>query len=568
MRKWLKKAMASIIVLTIVLGMALNVYAAEELENTPTNTGTLTINGTTEGKEIDLYQIFSATVSGEKVAYTLEKAFEGYFKTLEGFETLTGDALSKAAYDYVAALDETEAGVHDGKGNGVKHVEFAKAVLMWILELKDANTIEAVNALKTQVMVIKDGADVGNKAVNTTASNGVNTTSIAGLPYGYYLVYPLGAADISREPNTPAMLVSVTDQVLDGTINMKSDYPTVNKVIVVSDGVDTKASDVGIGDSVTFKLTSTVPDMTGYNSYIFKMKDTLSNGLTFNEITSVKIGATVLKNMNDLDKTDDDKTYTLSQEGQKIEIQFNNFIDYKVRTNDLIEVIYTATLNKNAVVGTTPNTNEAMVEYSNDPSNEEKTDTSTPSIVDVHTFDFTIFKFHVTGDSKEPLSGVTFKLYRSEVCDEADVIKLTEVTTNVYIVDDQPTESSNSTITTDTNGNAKVQGLADGTYYLKEINPLEGYNALVGPIKIEIHPTYNSATNKLDSYTVNYTYNDIKGEANESHIIPIENKSGSVLPNTGGMGTMIFTIGGAVILAVMIVSSVVSRRRKRQDEEA
>ena len=55
-----------------------------------------------------------------------------------------------------------------------------------------------------------------------------------------------------------------------------------------------KAGDFGIGDTVTYQLTSKVPDMTGYNSYTFKFSDTLSNGLDLKEVLSVKVGNTTL----------------------------------------------------------------------------------------------------------------------------------------------------------------------------------------------------------------------------------------------------------------------------------
>ena len=161
----------------------------------------------------------------------------------------------------------------------------------------------------------------------------------------------------------------------------KSTYPTVDKVIV--DGNTNIAKDANIGDMVTFKLTSVVPDMTGYSSYTFNFKDTLSEGLTFGEISSVKIGEKILTEDNtDTPKED---TYTLTKNGQSITITFNNFISNKDSVGVSIEVTYTAILNEKAVSGMNPNSNSATVEYSNDPSNPATgTEDSEPSVVDTY----------------------------------------------------------------------------------------------------------------------------------------------------------------------------------------
>jgi len=103
------------------------------------------------------------------------------------------------------------------------------------------------------------------------------------LAYGFYLFNFAGATNvdgITGDVATPAMLINVTDPTV--TINMKSSYPVVDKI------ADDQST--AIGDTVTYTLTSHVPDMTGYDSYVFKFKDTLSAGLTFGGVTEVKIG--------------------------------------------------------------------------------------------------------------------------------------------------------------------------------------------------------------------------------------------------------------------------------------
>ena len=109
--------------------------------------------------------------------------------------------------------------------------------------------------------------------------------------------------------------------------------------------------------------------MTGYNSYTFKFTDTLSKGLDLKAILSVKVGDTELK----AGKTGDNTylpAYTTKGNGtHTLTISFNDFYNnFKIRTGQTITVVYTATLNKDAVIGMNPNTNKAVVEYSNNPT--------------------------------------------------------------------------------------------------------------------------------------------------------------------------------------------------------
>ena len=321
MKKLVSRFMAVLMAMVMILSMSMTAFAEVALK------GTLTVNNTVEGKTLDLYQIFTATKSGDNVAYTLNSAYEGFFQSkISGASALTGEALSEKAYAYV----KDQVG-RDGS-NGAA---FAKDIMGWIL-----NNATAVDATHT--------------TAHTTAGN----TVINNLDYGYYVVYPLGATDTSTAPGNEtvksvASLVSVTDTTV--SINMKSNYPTVVKKVN-----DKNADDVNIGDEVTYTLTSKVPDMTGYTSYVFNFKDTLSTGLTFKGITSVTVGSG--ENVQNVTAGTGDNTYTLTQYGQDITITMNNFLASNAnKAGQEIKVTYTATLNKDAVTGFDPNTNKATV---------------------------------------------------------------------------------------------------------------------------------------------------------------------------------------------------------------
>lgn len=582
MKKLVSRFMAVLMAMTMILSMSMTAFAAEAPK------GTLTVNNTVAGKTLDLYQIFTATKNGDNVAYTLNSAYEGFFKNntrIPGSESLTGEALSEKAYEYV----KTQVGTDGKSGTG-----FAKEILGWILE--NATTVATTH---------------------TTATTTAGSTVISGLEYGYYVVYPLGATDTSAAPGeqdytSVASLVSVTG---DAIVNMKSNYPTVDKKIIPAqsgsgitvgaivdgswegnhqlelddenDPEDTiaphgaadekKAGDFGIGDTITYQLTSKVPDMTGYNSYTFKFSDTLSKGLDLKEVLSVKVGNTTLK----AGKTGTN-TYALTYDetSRNLTVTLNDFYNsYKNHTGETITVVYTATLNKDAVIGMNPNTNKAVVEYSNNPTTGG-TGTSEPSIVDVHTFDFTIYKYYLKDqnnkEDKTALANAEFELYKANTTgDAADTnakINIVDVGNGVYR-QATPEEASASGFTSakivsDEDGKVLVKGLKAGTYYLKETKAPDGYNKLLSDIKIEITAKYNDATGELESYSVIYTYNGdpitvTNTDKLTSPEVPVENKTGVQLPSTGSKGALMVTLAGIVLFGALTASKAFGKKKAK-----
>ena len=576
----ISRCLAVLMAVAMVLTMSMTAFAAEAPK------GTLTVNNTVAGKTLDLYQIFTATKSGENVAYTLNSAYEGFFQSkISGASTLTGEALSEKAYTYVKEQVGTNGDAETAK-------TFAKDVLGWILDSN--NNITAT------------------KTVNTTATS----TVVSDLAYGYYLVYPKGATDTSTAPGnqtytSAASLVSITADT--ATINMKSNYPTVDKKIIPaqsgsgitvgaivdaswdgshqmelddennpedtiaphSESDEKKAGDFGIGDTVTYQLTSKVPDMTGYNSYTFKFTDTLSKGLDLKAILSVKVGDTELK----AGKAGDNTylpTYTTNENGtHTLTISFNEFYNnFKDRTGDTITVVYTATLNKDAEIGMNPNTNKAVVEYSNNPSTGG-TGTSEPSIVDVHTFNFTIFKYYLKDETKTALANAEFELYKANAAgDAADTdakINIVDEGKGVYrqaTADEaKATDFTSAKIVSDADGKVLVKGLDAGTYYLRETKAPDGYNLLLDDVKVEIKAVYDDTTGKLTSYSVDYTYNGKTTTgtaitaADNSPEVAVENKTGAELPSTGSKGALMVTLAGIVLFGALTASKAFGKKK-------
>lgn len=584
MKKIISRCMAVLLTVAMILTMSMTAFASEEAVTGATATGELTVNNTVAGKKLDLYQIFTAVKANGSVLYTLNPEYKGFFNGKVTVSDDSDETFSKAAYEYV----KTQVGE-----DGTAGVEFAKQLLAWIL---DSNN--SISATKT---------------VSTTDGS----TVIDNMAYGYYLVYPEGATDTSSAPGgqgytSVASLVSVTGN--DAQINMKSNYPTVDKKLIptqsgsgikvdaIVDGswegnhqmelddendaedtiaphgvtTETKAGDFAIGGTVTYQLTSKVPDMTGYNSYTFKFSDTLSKGLDLKEVLSVKVGNTTLK----AGKTGTN-TYALTYDktSRILTVTLNDFYNsYKNHTGETITVVYTATLNKDAVIGMNPNTNKAVVEYSNDPKSDG-TGTSEPSIVDVHTFDFTIYKYYLKDqnnkEDKTALANAEFELYKGNTegtaADEQAKVNIVDEGNGVYrqaTPEEANAGFTSAKIVSDADGKVLVKGLEAGTYYLRETKAPEGYNKLTGDIKITITAVYDETSGKLKSYSVTYKYGDageIKGEditAGENHPeVPVENKAGAQLPSTGSKGALMVTLAGIVLFGALTVSKVFRKRK-------
>ena len=253
----------------------------------------------------------------------------------------------------------------------------------------------------------------------------------------------------------------------------------------------------------------------------------------------------------------------------------NNFLASNAnKVGQEIKVTYTATLNKDAVTGFDPNTNKATVEYSNKPGTDDKGE-SEPSKVDVHTFNFTIFKYYLKGETKTGLANAEFELYKAntagDAADENAKINIVDEGNGVYrqaTADEaKATGFTSAKIVSDVDGKVLVKGLDAGTYYLRETKAPEGYNKLLSDIKVEIKANYDPKTGKLTSYSVDYTYNGTTTTGTEikdtttSPEVAVENKTGAQLPSTGSKGALMVTLAGIVLFGALTASKAFGKKK-------
>lgn len=520
MKSLMKRVFAAAAAIATVFGLAATTVATANAADNATLTVSTT-DAKFAGKTVNAYKMFSATVSGDgkAVSYTLTDEWKPFFEnsTASGLTGATNENVNDKANDYVSKLQ------------GEDLVAFATKASNWAQN--KANNIAA-------------GATA---TVSADASNDKYTATFAGLDYGYYVVAVPGAT-LANTSGQYATLVSVGRANV--TADIKGDLPTVDKKVQVgSTGKD--VTDAKIGDTLTFTLTSTIPDMSAYNTYTFNFKDTLSKGLTFGQVEFVKVEGvtdplTVGTDYTVTTPTASDNTFAVAMKDFKAKQQAN--------AGKKITVTYTATLNENAVVGGHGNTNSATIQYSNNPSTDG-TGESEPSKVRVFTYGFTVDKY--TGDqytdAATRLAGAKFTLAPKN----GDPMSFVQVnagsaTANAVYRVAKAGETGTTTITTPENGKVDFQGLKNGEYTLTETEAPAGYNKLASAIGVKVDGR-NDGTDNTDA-TVTITYNNDNGSVYGEHasngVIPVRNKSGVVLPGTGGMGTIAFTVIGVLVIAL------------------
>lgn len=469
------------------------------------------------GAKVDAWKMFDAKKSGDSTyTFTVVEGWKGFFEQAgegyPGFSATDPDFNAKAA-DYVRNL---------GQNNSADVTAFAKKAAAWAKANGNPGQVTAATAAKSD-----------NQYVAT----------FDGLELGYYLVKPYASVDTSTR-GTDAMLISVVDA--NASIDLKNSYPTVEKKV----DTDKKGNGAQVGDKVTFTLTSKVPNTSEFDKYTFQLVDTLSEGLTFNDDSNivVKVGTTTLTRATN-EVTGD---YTLTQDGQTVTFDLSGKIK-DLTAGEVITVTYTATLNEKAVQnfqdGKQDNTNSAKVVYTNGPSENNKGE-STPSETHTYTFGFDLKK--VDGDSNE-LAGAKFQLQRKGANGQYSIVKLVAVTSD-GITSYRPAKSDTETSATDTvttpaDGIIKFTGLDDGAYKLVETEAPKDYNK-AADTEFTIKANYNE-DGTLGTWSIDKVTDGT---------MTIVNRKGTLLPSTGGMGTIVFTVAGAAVVIAGVAWTIARRR--------
>lgn len=516
--KKLKKLAALVLAAAMVLAMGMTSFAAGPQK------GQLTVNvvngETNKGqnfkdKTIYIFKLFDLTTSGSAPSvnydYTINNTYKAAIK----------EALGSSAADY------TE-----------------DQILGALSKLSPSSdpTIQKFANDFTKKIVTTNGF-TGTPDTDYFTSGEITETkteyTFTSCDYGYYLVYLPDAVEVQSS------LVTVNGN--DSEVNIKSEIPTVEK-----EADETSAQ---IGEVVKFTVTTKVPDTSAYTNYVFKVNDTLSDGLTFVQ----DAGGTALADNNlpvkvTIGTGGEEESMTATVTDQSMTLDLSDKVTVaQGKIGQEITITYYAKLNSDAVI--TNSQNEVKIEYSNNPETDE-TGTTIPDIEKVPTFPIQIHKYEMGKDTGY-LAGAKFELYPDDEGRPGDTaIKVTGLNGKYTVKEDQSSgdtvmETQNTEISVDAGYNLYVNGLKAGTYWLVETDAPKGFNKVKDPIKVVIE------LNGEGDYNLT-----VDGTVQDDKIAEVENKTGSILPETGGIGTVLFT-GIAVVLILGVGASFVVSRKRR-----
>ena len=319
-----------------------------------------------------------------------------------------------------------------------------------------------------------------------------------------------------------------------------------------TEGTTTDWQDVAdhdIGDKIPFKLEGTVPaDYDAeYTSYYFAFHDKEEAGLTFNR-DSVKVY------VDDAEITTDFEVKTTTDDNCSFEVVFRDLKGISaVSAGSTIRVEYTSTLNDKAVIGGEGNLNKAQLEYSNNPRDTKSKDKTVWDNVVVFTYQVVVNKYANSVGENNKLAGAEFTLTK----------KLKDGTSKVI-----------TAVKSEDGVRFTFKGLDDGEYTLTETVTPEGYNT-IDPITFKVNANHEitwEGTGDRNTLLKSLTGNKVTGEitfaenanVNGSLVTDIINKSGTVLPSTGGMGTTVFYVVGGGLMAVAVVLLVTKKRMENK----
>ena len=569
--KKMKKIFALLIAVVMVLGMSTSVFAA------PVADGSLEIDNAISGESYTLYKIFDLTygTGGTQNAVTVpdgdsQNAIAGTYQPV--VYTYTKESGTDAFYTALAAATDyftvTQVGDSDvytvvRKMNEGTPVKSDAEVIAW---------------MKANIDKLPADRTIGTKTADSTSVKWEN------LAYGYYYA-----------ASSSGSLVTIDSTLKDVVVKEKNTIPSDDKKVKTAEDADYGSeTDAQIGDTVDFKLT--VTDGKGTNSFIV-LHDTMSAGLTLKQnsfsitdkngavaatnytvyvdkdlVTDTTGTATVTVNKSvDLSEEDitngmtgDDLVTYHSKDADSFVIVFNASYIESLNEDDVITITYSAILNDDAVVGT-PDTNKSKTTYSNQSTTEK--------VVEVNTYDVDILKYandatttaiadavfqlqDSTGNTRIWLIPGTavagYDVYEVAENQSPDLTALTAVydtRDSAILIGYKNAENTmvlyNAFVTTAGN-KVRIDGLdVDKTYKLEELEAPNGFNRLTEKV------TVTATTKTIDEV-----------EATDFADQNIQNLSGTELPSTGGIGTTIFYIIGAILV---IGAGVVLATRRRMN---
>lgn len=438
------------------------------------------------------------------IDYTYYKILTASIDTDPVVNEADGSTTTKGTVAYYV---EIEAQATALTGTGLFNVTKVDGQNKWYVELKDSSTTAAQIVEK-----FKDATFLSNFTKQEyTKPEGTSSAVLPGVTAGYYYIESSIGTNAAVQTLSPVTIVE------------KNSYPSLKKEY---DGTAIDFDKSAIGTELPYKITVEIPAAVAEKD--LTIVDTITKGLTLDTAVNVAGSDTYTSATFVLDSTD----ATTGVKTYKIVIPAATV---KENAGKTLVFTYKATVNEQAIV-LEPETNTGHLEYDNG--------VTPPSPVTTKTLAFDIQKVDGT-DHTTILTGAEFKLYDAETeGKEIKVVKLNPATSTLAdgtVVNMYRVATANETGVVIEGGTARIEGLNDQDYYLEETKAPTGYNKLETRVKITASET--TSTTDID--------------------LRIDNNKGSTLPSTGGIGTTIFYIIGAILVIGAGVVLVTRRRMNK-----
>lgn len=454
---------------------------------------------------------------------------------------ITGYDLKDAGL--AAAVDDalTKAGIsRTASGNASTVYETANPMAWVVTNLLDSTSSPWAGQLRNFLDQLKNEQAVKDAAGTKLAKGADANTMTANVTPGVYAI-------IDRTTDGKASIAMMNGTGINGMTTLKgkdgktyklgeveykvSDAPVPVKKIV-ENGQSKDTNETAIGKTVNYKATAKVPNWTGYDHYYLALNDTMSQGLTFNnDVKATVAGKTVtVKTVSDNGRIRILFAPTSDNSSDIVADKANYPVD-----SDIV-VTYSATVNRNAVIGGNGNPNGIELEYSHNPNTVTDHETTPGNTVKTYVGAFAIVKQDSKGAN---LEGAEFNVYEAGKTTPVKFVK----TGNTYRVADK-TETTGTT-TTVTAGNATITGV-DGAYDVVETKSPFG-NAIKARFTTTV--TVNQKTGEYKAALTKADANHLVASDNKFTLTVTNCRNIGDMPKTGATWLAIYTTAGLLLVA-------------------
>lgn len=381
------------------------------------------------------------------------------------------------------------------------------------------------------------GTAFRNPDLSLVTSGNENNIVFSNVPMGAYYIIPQATKDVYQ-----TMVIPVEPTVDETSQEYILQQKTIDaKKSEISIDIVSNKNSATINDIVEFTITVDLPStyQADGTNRIINIQNIIETGLVIQGTPVVQM----IKDGTNSNANTDSYNLTVSDDNTQLDLSIgdtqygNNWIGA-----EKLIITYNAVLTKDAPITTVTDgikdaiDSSVVLEYSMFPYISDILDVEKTDKASVETYGIRIHK--IAKNTNTSLANASFKLYSDEDC--------TNLITDI-VFDANGNIINTNVATTDSNGIALFQRLAEGTYYIKETKAPSGYTLDSKPKSITI-----SSTN-----IANDGFKEIE----------IVNTKGILLPTTGGRSAMIITIVGMLLIIISIVLLILFAKKTKNKEK-